>query len=39
MTRLYDLGTRLFTVGMGGPDWDLAKVEPWLAWRDEKNAG
>ena len=35
---LYGLGTRLFTVGVGGPTYDLARLEPWLAWRDAKNA-
>ncbi|KAB7745273.1 LLM class F420-dependent oxidoreductase [Nostocoides sp. F2B08] len=35
---LYDLGARLFTVGLGGPDYDLSLVEPWLRWRDELNA-
>ena len=34
---LYDLGARLFTMGTGGPDYDLAPVEPWLRWRDEIN--
>ncbi|MGA8046859.1 MAG: LLM class F420-dependent oxidoreductase [Dermatophilaceae bacterium] len=36
---LYDLGARLFTMGLGGPDYDLSLVEPWLRWRDELNAG
>ncbi len=36
--RLHAAGTRLFTVGVSGPDYDLARLEPWLAWRDEKNA-
>ncbi len=35
---LYGLGTRLFTVGVGGPTYDLARLEPWLSWRDAKNA-
>ena len=35
---LYDLGTRLFTVGISGPDYDLGKATDWLAWRDSKNA-
>ncbi len=35
---LYDLGARLFTMGVGGPDFDLSVVEPWVAWRDEVNA-
>ncbi|MBC9957635.1 LLM class F420-dependent oxidoreductase [Yimella sp. cx-51] len=35
---LYDLGARLFTMGVGGPDYDLEVVKPWLAWRDQLNA-
>ncbi len=35
---LYDLGTRLFTVGISGPDHRLDRVHEWLAWRDAKNA-
>ncbi|MFC6355232.1 LLM class F420-dependent oxidoreductase [Luethyella okanaganae] len=35
--ELYDLGARLFTLGVGGPDYDLAPVREWLAWRDDKN--
>ncbi|MFZ4449127.1 hypothetical protein, partial [Klebsiella pneumoniae] len=35
---LYDAGTRLFTLGFSGPDWDYSLVERWLAWRDSKNA-
>jgi probable F420-dependent oxidoreductase len=35
--QLYAGGTRLFTVGMDGPDWDLGPVKEWLAFRDAKN--
>ncbi len=35
---LYELGTRLFTIGRSGPDYDLAAVRDWVAWRDEQNA-
>lgn len=34
---LYDAGTRLFTLGFGGPDFDYGVVRSWLAWRDGKN--
>lgn len=34
---LYDAGVRLFTLGVTGPDYDLAPVRRWLAWRDAKN--
>ena len=27
-------GVTLFTVGVGGPDYDLALVRDWVAWRD-----
>ena len=35
----YDLGFRQFTFGLGGPDYDVGRLAPWLAWRDERNAG
>jgi probable F420-dependent oxidoreductase len=34
---LYAGGTRLFTLGFGGPDYDYDLVRSWLRWRDEKN--
>ena len=34
---LYGAGVRLFTLGIGGPDYDLSAVPEWLAWRDAKN--
>ena len=34
---LYAVGTRLFTVGLGGPDYDLGAVRDLVAWRDETN--
>lgn len=37
--QLYALGTRLFTIGINGPAYDLTAVHDWLAWRDDKNAG
>ena len=37
--ELYAVGTRHFTLSFGGPDYDLAPVAEWLAWRDQKNAG
>ena len=35
--RLHALGTTMFTVGLSGPDYDIAKVKRWLAWRDSMN--
>jgi probable F420-dependent oxidoreductase len=32
---LLDAGARLFTVGVGGPDYDLGKLKKWLAWREQ----
>jgi hypothetical protein len=26
----------LFTVGLGGPDYELTKLKRWLAWRDAR---
>ena len=34
---LFDAGTRLYTLGFGGPDYDWDQVRRWLAWRDAKN--
>lgn len=34
--RLLDLGARLFTVGVSGPDYDLSTLERWIAWRDRQ---
>jgi probable F420-dependent oxidoreductase len=35
--KLYELGSRLFTVGVGGPDYDLGALKDWIAWRDDQN--
>lgn len=37
--KLHQLGVRLFTVDANGPDYDLARVREWLAFRDQLNAG
>ena len=34
---LFDRGVSLFTLGISGPDYALAPVRDWLAWRDSKN--
>ncbi len=34
-----DAGVSLFTMGIGGPDYDLAALAKWGAWRDARNAG
>jgi len=31
---LVEAGATLFTVGIGGPDYDLGQLKKWLAWRD-----
>jgi probable F420-dependent oxidoreductase len=35
---LYAVGTRLFTVGLSGPHYDLAPLRDLVAWRDSRNA-
>ena len=34
---LRGLGASLFTVGAGGPDYDLSSLRDWIAWRDGQN--
>jgi len=31
---LLEAGATLFTVGVGGPDYDLGQLKKWLAWRE-----
>ena len=31
-------GATLFTVGVGGPDYDLGLLRRWIAWRDSRSA-
>jgi len=33
---LLDAGATLFTVGVGGPDFDLSRLERWISWRDAR---
>ena len=35
---LYDVGTRLLTTGIGGPDYDLGPIRELVSWRDQVNA-
>ena len=35
---LTESGARLFTVGIGGPTYDLGRLRDWVAWRDDQNA-
>ncbi|MQA62530.1 MAG: LLM class F420-dependent oxidoreductase [Actinophytocola sp.] len=35
--QLLDLGVSLFTVGVGGPDYDLSVLRDWIDWRDKQN--
>jgi probable F420-dependent oxidoreductase len=31
-------GATLFTVGVGGPDYDLGLLKEWISWRDERRS-
>jgi probable F420-dependent oxidoreductase len=33
---LLEAGATLFTVGEGGPNYDLSKLKRWIAWRDSR---
>ncbi|MBA3740698.1 MAG: hypothetical protein H0W98_06095 [Chloroflexi bacterium] len=33
-----EMGFTQFTLGFGGPGWDVDAGAPWLAWRDRMNA-
>lgn len=33
-----EAGVTLFTIGLGGPTYDVEQLTPWLAWRDTVNA-
>jgi len=35
--QLKDLGVTLYTVGVGGPDYDMKLLQQWIEWRDEQN--
>lgn len=37
--ELHAVGTRLFTVGLSGPRYDLAPLRDLVAWRDSRNTG
>jgi probable F420-dependent oxidoreductase len=37
-TEALELGTTLFTIGITGPEYDIATVRKWIAWRDAANA-
>jgi probable F420-dependent oxidoreductase len=36
--QFVEAGARLFTVDVGGPDYDLSLLRRWVAWRDRANA-
>jgi probable F420-dependent oxidoreductase len=33
---LIEAGATLFTVGVGGPEYDLSKLKKWIAWREQR---
>ncbi|SNR53462.1 probable F420-dependent oxidoreductase, MSMEG_2906 family [Haloechinothrix alba] len=36
--QLLELGVTQFTVGVGGPDYDLGLLADWINWRDKQNS-
>lgn len=34
---LVDLGLTMFTIDIGGPDYDMSSLRRWLAWREAQN--
>jgi len=35
--KLRDLGITMFSIGVGGPDYDLSQLRAWITWRDRQN--
>ncbi len=35
--RLVELGVSLFTIGHGGPEFDLTELRNWIEWRNDQN--
>jgi len=35
--KLRDLGITMFSIGVGGPDYDLSELRAWITWRDRQN--
>ncbi len=36
--RLVELGASLFTIGHGGPEFDLTDLRTWIEWRNDQNS-
>ena len=36
--EIHALGATMYTIGIGGPDYDLTHVKRWLRWRDAQNS-
>lgn len=36
--KLRQVGVSLFTIGAGGPEYDLGLLRKWIAWRDAQNS-
>ena len=36
--RLVKLGVTMFTIGHGGPEFDLTELRNWIEWRNDQNA-
>jgi hypothetical protein len=34
---MLELGVTMFTIGHGGPEFDLTELRTWIEWRNDQN--